>query len=366
MDFKWNLHLPNAYDALPGPLKINHSQLLNLSSNEVIHPKIEKLLEAFIHHCPLENLSRYPRWEDYHHEFSKFFKVSAQELTYSAGMDQAIAYLLAHLTKQKTVIIQSPTFPNYYSYAAVNNLNITHVNCTHKSDDIFVKEFTSALAVSQPGVAILTTPNGLTGHSLKPSDVAVIAEAAVKHNHILIIDEAYADYAVHQHLSLIHSYPNVIILRTFSKGFGLAGLRMGILLGNEKLVNFIKKTGIFTGVSSFTLACTSYLIQHYSNIVEIRTELLKTKALFIQKIRNSFPQWQVLDGDGNFVTLNLKSAKRAENLCKFLENHGILIKDLSAYQGLEGHVRITVAETKKLNNVFEKCVEFNAVLLCEY
>jgi len=207
-----------------------------------------------------------------------------------------------------------------------------------QSDDSFQFPLDRFLAAITPKtkLIIVASPNNPTGTTVTREHLLTIAAAAPQA--VLMVDEAYFHFHGETTLGDIGAIPNLIVARTFSKAYGLANLRIGMLAGDARLISFIRKVsspynvnGVALAVLPDAVADDAY-VNWYADQVRIGRERI-FEALMDLGVKT----WP---SAANFILMDI-GAKHHE-LCAAMRNRGVLLRDRSADPGCEGYVRITV------------------------
>lgn len=163
-----------------------------------------------------------------------------------------------------------------------------------------------------------------------------------------MIDEAYAEFGSQNILDLIKQYSNLLILRTFSKAFGLASARIGYLIGLEEIVSQIVKVIPPYNQNSFSEIIAIFILSHYSEIKRRIDEICSERERIFKKI-NGVSGWKAWPSEANFLLFEGPFSAK-EIFSKLLKN-GILVRDVSQYPLLESKLRVTVGAREE-NDIF--------------
>lgn len=251
----------------------------------------------------------------------------SNELTYTIGV--------TFISSGRSVVLPRPMFSFYERI--VDIFGGTMVSVTPRETLQFDTDgILDAIQRTAPSAVILTSPNNPTGLALPLSEIQVIAEAAPG---VVIVDEAYVEFADEPSMiTVLHNHPNVILLRTFSKAFGLAGLRLGYLIGDPILMSELMKVRPPFMIDRFSVVAVKQLLRR-ADLVRDRIARIcgETKRLMqaLQQIRGI----HVLAGQTNFVAFRVSSDSK--KIFRELAGSGILIRDMSGYSELDGFLRVT-------------------------
>jgi histidinol-phosphate aminotransferase len=183
----------------------------------------------------------------------------------------------------------------------------------------------------------LCSPNNPTANQFKKEEITALIE---KFPGIVVLDEAYGEYADYSMVQLVEKFENVIVLRTFSKAFGLAGLRLGYAVTNVTLAKVLaEKTTLPFPISVFTLGMGRKLLENRAMVKKTVEELKSERGKLIKKLEN-VSGIEAFDSKTDFVLFN--TDKPFEDVYQELQTQGILIKKFGKILHLENCLRTTV------------------------
>lgn len=208
-----------------------------------------------------------------------------------------------------------------------------------------------AAARAGDGHLLLCSPNNPTGSVVPPELVEELAATTPK---LVIVDEAYAQFGPHDLSGLVGRHDNVVVLRTFSKALGLAGVRLGYALCAPALVPEISKVKLPYNVGIFGLAVARYALEHTEVFEGISARLVAERERLREDLA-ALPFDAVLAGHANFV---LVRTPRARALFEALLARGVLVRDVGKYPRLANCLRITVGTEAQHARLLEGCRAF--------
>lgn len=261
----------------------------------------------------------------------------SNELTYTLGM--------CFVHPEKPVVIARPMFSLYESMINLHGGKV--VGVAPRSDFQFDADgILDAIRTHQPGLVIVTTPNNPTGLAMNTADIKRIVEAAPG---FVVIDEAYHEFNPGSGaVGLLQSHPNVIILRTLSKAFGLAGLRLGYLMARPALCTEIMKSRLPFMIDRLSENVALTLLENKPLIeAQIKTILANTATLTEQLQARS--DLDVIATQTNFVLF--KAKRDPAELLSELADNGVLVRNMGGYPELKGYLRVT-SGTEAENQAF--------------
>jgi len=281
----------------------------------------------------------------------KQFGIDEKEIIIGAGSDQVIEFLChAKLTSGAKILQSEVTFAMYQIYAAAcGALVIKAPGLAHDLDAMYelYKEY-------KPEVIFICAPNNPTGDCLDRVDIENFIEK-IDHNTLVVVDGAYQEYAAYKDLSkaidpaeLISKFPNSIYLGTFSKAYGLGGMRVGYGIASEHIIKSLYKLRPPFNVTTLSLIAA--------------VESLKDKEFVEESIKECFEQMnsyvefaqkfgiKVIDSYTNFITYILDGIEDSTFIADALLRKGIIVRDLKGY-GLNA-IRITIGKDSENQRFF--------------
>ena len=283
--------------------------------------------------------SRYPDFipAKLQQKLAEFANWTAQGVIAGNGSNELIqAVLMVTISAGKRVLICEPTFALYRQITTVLGGEI--IVAPMKQDLTFdVAAISDAVRMFSPDVTIICSPNNPTGQTIADEDLAGLLRAA---SGLVVIDEAYHEFAGHTVVPLLSEHENLIVLRTFSKAMALAGLRVGYLLAAPLLTNEIRKALLPYNLNSFSQTAGEVAIANYDQ--ELRplvTKIIDDRArLFdeLSRVNGLTP----LESKANFMIV--RSSMNPKSVCAELLRRDILVRDVSGYPMLKEYFRVTV------------------------
>ena len=237
----------------------------------------------------------------------------------------------------QTVLTTDPTFSVYTLEAAMlgAELVLTPLN---PDFSLPVEATLQALAAHAPGVFYVTQPHAPTGHSDRPEDVRRVVEVADRLGWVTVVDEAYSQYAGTDYRELARAGQHVLSLRTFSKAWGLAGVRAGYLLTNPELAGHLQKLVSAFTINFLTQAVIETALEHPEYMRERVAEAIAERGRIYAAVQGH-PTCTIFPSNTNFFLLKTPDADAAY---RHLLEHGIVSRRQDKLRGLEGCLRIAV------------------------
>lgn len=263
-----------------------------------------------------------------------FYGISADNVAFGNGSDELISYLIG-LFKGEYIITTPPTFGMYSFYARLNEVPVVEVPL---QEDFTIDGTEIAEKVKNARAIFIASPNNPTGNLQPEGEILKVLETGKP----VILDEAYAEFAGKSFWSLIDDYPNLIVLRTFSKAFGLAGIRAGHMLASEEIVDALYRIKSPFSVGVMTMTAAEVVLRH-ADLIEKRVKKIVEERERVRRKLGSL----AYPSDANFLLVKLDAYEE-------LLGRGIVVRKLSGR--LDGHIRATIGR-KWENDAFLGAVE---------
>ncbi len=337
------------------PLGSRDALRLDFNENTVAcSPKVREVLGRI----SAGSLTRYPEREPIEAAVAAHLGLAATQVALTNGVDEAIHVLFeAFLDAGDELLLPVPTYTMYEIYASATDARIVAVQA---ADDLqFPFERLLAAITPRTKIVAIANPNSPSGSAATRAQLLEIASRAP--HAVLLVDEAYFHFHGETVMDLIGVVPNLMVARTFSKAYGLAGLRLGLLAGPVELMRWVRRVLSPYSVNSLALAGlppaledTSYLDWYVGEVLAARAEF--EAALDAAGVR----RWS---SRANFVLVEI-GAQHAE-FARHMRAAGVLVRDRSSDPGCDGCVRITIGTREQMQEAAMALNETLAVLKIE-
>ncbi|MFP4424159.1 MAG: histidinol-phosphate transaminase [Candidatus Woesearchaeota archaeon] len=327
------------------PPKEGRREMIRLDFNENTCGPSPGVLKAIKSVCS-ESLAVYPEYDDFIQELADYLDVRTEQLVITNGADEGIKSIIdTYLNDNEKIVIPVPTFDMFAFYAQVAGASINEV--PYNDDLSFPKEMILN-NLSNARILVLVNPNNPTGTRISEKDIKEICEKAPET--LIILDEAYTQFSDKNSIPLIKKYENLVILRTFSKAFGIAGLRLGYIIANKSIAENILKAKSPYNVNTLAVVAgkaalkdTEY-INSYVNEVKSNREFLSAEL----KKRG----FTVYLSSANFILVNF--GEENDRICDGLKQKGILIRNRTKNLLLNNCSRITIGTKQQVLSVIKE------------
>lgn len=263
------------------------------------------------------------------------------------GSDELIQLLvLAFSGPGKPVVIPSPTFSMYEFVAKQVGSQIVSLPLRPPQFSLEVEELLAVLEETGPGALLfLCRPNNPTGNSIPVKEVDYILQRV---RGPVVVDEAYTEFSGSSLVHLLHHYENLILLRTLSKAYRLAGLRVGYLLAHPKVARRLEATRLPYNMSVFSLLSAWIIMQHREEILAPLGQLIAQRQRVTEGLA-ALPGITPLPSETNFILFAL--SEPAAPIWEELKKRGILLRYYPDIPELATYLRVSIG-TEEENTLF--------------
>lgn len=286
-----------------------------------------------------------PMSDDIREALADYIGAKPENFIVGNGGDEMITYLLGtFLDPGDQILIHSPTFDMYELGAETLGASAIKVKDLpgYRRDQ---KGLLEAVRRYQPKVTVICNPNNPTGDLLPRAFIEKVLKAA---DNIVFVDEAYMEFAQKESvIDLIDTYPNLIVLRTLSKAFALAGMRCGYLAADEALIEAIAKIKAPYNLNAFTQLFAPIVIRHREDIFKVRDDICVERERLYAAMKE-IPGVTVYPSCTNFLLVQVD--KKQEEIFEALRRKDILVKIYRNSQDIPNGFRISVT-TKDVDDV---------------
>jgi histidinol-phosphate aminotransferase len=309
-------------------------QGLRLDFNENTEGCSPRVLER-IRAITAEELARYPERGPLEAIAAAHLGLGPELVLLTNGVDEAIHLLCeTYLEPSDEMIVVTPTFSMYEIFAEATGAKVVRVQCGQNLQFPFEETLKSITAATR--VIAVASPNNPTGGVAAREELLAIAQRAP--NAALLVDEAYLEFHGKTVLSDVVRQSNLFVARTFSKAYGLAGLRIGILAGSREQMAMVRRVSSPYSVNSVALAVLPVALEDYAFVANYVEQVKDGRRRLEQELTRAGIQWWT--SEANFVLM--KIGERHRDFVAAMRQRGILVRDRSSDPGCDGCVRITL------------------------
>lgn len=281
-----------------------------------------EFVERVLSEVTPEYLATYPEPDAFTEKYAAFVGVGPDNVMATNGSDQAIRYLLeTFCAPGHEVVTVAPSFEMYW--VNCNILGLKHVPVPYADDlTVDVDDIVAAIG-PDTDVVVLLNPNNPVGNVYTPEEAERVVKAAQEHDALVIIDEAYHYFYDKTFLDLATSEPNVVVLRTFSKLFSIAALRLGVAISNPTVIDALRKIRLTFDVNSLALTFGERIVEEPGMVDRLVAIEREGRDYTLERL--AAEGYEVRDCRGNFIFVRPRR-NAAEVGERLRDEHDVLVK----------------------------------------
>ena len=274
------------------------------------------------------NLHRYPSplQNQLRKKIASFRHVDFENIFLGVGSDEPIDLLMRIFCEPNgdSILITPPTYGMYKVAANINNVRIKEVLLTEKFQlqvDEIIKQ-----TDEQTKILFLCSPNNPTANDLNRTD---ILKLIARFPGIVVVDEAYIDFSRQESMAaMVPQYPNLVVLQTFSKAFGMAGIRLGVAISNPEIIHYMLKVKAPYNINKLTANAALKAFDELE-LVKFNIEKIRAERDYVaEQLGHSDAVEKVYPSDANFLLFKIRNA---EDIYRKLAEKGVIVR----YRGNE-------------------------------
>lgn len=311
----------------------------DLSTNVFDNPKTSDLLAYLA--TQLESVRNYPDSNCWalREQLAAYYRLSPGQILVTNGSTEAF-YLLAHAFRNSQSTIRIPAFAEYDDACLL-----------HQHQIRYIKNLDELNGETENGLVWIGNPNNPDGRYLSPEHLTPRLEQHPQR--LFVVDEAYIDLceSAETMAPLVGRFPNLVVIKSFTKLFAIPGIRIGYLLANPELIVRLRNHHMPWAVNALALKAGEYILNQPTLKTDAVRERLQESKRLQQKLAG-IAGLRVSPSPTNYFLCQLANGKAAALKKVLIEQHGFLIRDASNFRGLDTSWFRIAAQTKTINNEF--------------
>lgn len=273
-------------------------------------------------------------------KMAEYYGCNSENIMVGNGSSEIINTVInAYCEKDDKVMSFVPSFSMYQTYCDLCGADYVGIE-TESDFSQNIEKLIKAAKEQNPKIVIICNPNNPTGYVTSREDIIMLLESV--ENSLIILDEAYVEYSENSVIDLINSYENLIVMRTLSKAFGLAGLRVGALVASADTVKYIWKVKVPYNINILSQYAAEQALSNIKRVNEYINNVKKRRNDLSEELKSL--NFQVYPSGANFIFIK----PPMDNLFEKLMEYGVLIRRLNYKDNI--YNRITIG-TKEENEI---------------
>lgn len=317
-----------------------------ISQNGVLLDANENSFGSTVKTPLFDELNRYPdpASQIIKRELSKFLNVDERNIFVGVGSDEVIDLMIrVFVNPDEEIIVFEPTYGMYKVWGEINAAKVT--SCLLNKD--FQIDFRALRrnVNKKTKMIFCASPNSPTGNLLREKDVEMLCKMF---KGIVVIDEAYVEFSSKPSLvRRIKDFENLVVLRTFSKAWGLAGLRVGYCVANAECIRFLNKIKPPYNLNILSSKLAIEALKNYEKLFDMREKIIRERIWLMFELKKL--RCEVFPSEANFLLIRVKNAYAIVK--KLAQRFGVVVRDFSTKPLLKDCFRVTVG-TPEQNRLF--------------
>jgi len=341
-------------DKMPYYDGVEKNYRIKVNANESTLNLPPRVKERVINRLASLEFNRYPN-EEYHSlvkQIAENFSVDAAQILLGGGSSEIIEKVFqAFGGAGHKIIFPQPSFSMYKIYAKAADAQGVPFDLDERFN-LNVDEFIKTIHETGASLAVVCNPNNPTGNVLTPAQVEKISASI---DCAFLLDEAYVEFYGQSAVNLVAKYPNLIVARTFSKAYGMAGARVGYMIAQPEVTRMINKTFMPYHMNKLTLAAADIVYQMRDEFVP-RLQMIISERQRMKEQLKKISGVEVFPSETNFLLIRLS---RAEDLKNYLESLDIGVRYFSPGAfGLKNCLRISMGTPDENDEVLTAIKNF--------
>ncbi len=298
-----------------------------------------RVIEA-IRKVTAEEVATYPEYSGIVRRVARHLGLDAARILLTNGIDDAIRTIyLTYLGPGETLILPSPTFALFDVTAQVVGARIERIPYREGTLAFPLAEVLARLSAEPvPRVLVVVNPNNPTGTALEREEVVRVLEAASRVGTLVLLDEAYHEFAGLDLLDLVHRHDNLLVLRTFSKAYGLAGLRIGMVAGPARAIADLRRVQSPYGVNQMAVRALDAALRDEAHVRRYVRAVQRGAIVLQQGLDRMGLPWR--PSRANFLLVRFGA--EASRVLQALRDEGVLVRDRSQDPLTRGCLRLGI------------------------
>lgn len=322
---------------------------IRLNRNERVENFDRKILPKIFNSVKDYELGKYPDQSNIYKLLSKYLKLREENFLITSGIDGSIKSIFEIFTdKDNKVAVLSPTYAMYEVYGKIFQTKI--IKICYKNFKLDKEQFYKTIKKAEIDILFIPNPNQPIEDNFSLKELKKISKLCSKKKILLVVDEAYHMFGSETAASLCRSLKNIIVLRTFSKSFGLPSIRFGYVIAHKEIIEIFNTYRLSYESNLLSDKVVEYFIKNKKEINNYIEKVKKGRDYLKRELKKI--KIEVIGGKSNFLLINFKDKNLLKKILKKFSLKKIYVK--SNYQGdLQTCILITCGYVKTMKKVLE-------------
>jgi len=285
-------------------------------------------------------------------KIAEIFNTKPERVMVGNGSDELLTIIMRSFVGEGSKVVYP--YPTYLLYKTLSEIQNAKECIIDFHEDFSLPE---EILVKGAAVTFMCNPNSPSGTMIPVEDISNVAG---KIDGVIVVDEAYVDFADDNCMRLVDKHPNLIVLRTLSKSYSLAGMRLGFAVAQEELINGMMKVKDSYNVDRLSMASAVAALDDQETFRQNVSRIIKTREYLIDSLKEL--GFFVYPSQANFVMIKCEDSYEAKEIYRELKERKILVRYIDQPR-LDDCLRITVGTDEEIDTLLKKLTEIQLVLL---
>jgi histidinol-phosphate aminotransferase len=296
---------------------------LRLDRNEKVDNWPINFIEKVLESKPQSFFSTYPNLSGLYDRIARHLDVEENQIIVSSGIDGVIKTLFEILVEPGEKIgVFAPTYAMYDVYAKLFQAELFHIS--YQPDYTPNWQLFDEFLSKKPVVLFLPNPNQPVESCFSLEELRSIAKKCFEAGCLLVVDEAYHYFGAESSMPLLKEFENVVVMRTFSKAFGIPSARLGYMVSTRENMELLGKTRFAHEANSVSAAMAEYLLDNFDIVKDYTAEINQSRIYVKQELEKL--GIEARGNKGNYLLITLKSSQEIKECVEFLKARKIYVK----------------------------------------
>lgn len=298
-----------------------------------------------------------PLQSDLKNEIAALENIAANQIFLGNGSDECINVLIQCfcVSGKDKVVILPPTFSMYEHAAHVMNIGITEVFLKEETFQLNVDEILTQSKDNAVKIIFICSPNNPTGNLMNEQAIETVLNSF---NGLVVIDEAYQDFAGNKSwVTRLNEFENLVVINTFSKAWGMADARLGMLFANKEIIQYLNTIKMPYNVTQHTINLALEALNKVDIKKQFVNELLSGKKWLENQMKEIKFIYKIYPSDANFILFKVEDAN---GLYKYLLSKKVIVRNRDKAPLLKGCLRVSVGTAAENSKFIEALKEYTA------
>ena len=324
-----------------------------LNQSERTQPIPQSYYTKFLRSLKQEDFAYYPNTKNFKEKICEFYNVKTENLFLSDGSDVGIKSIFETFTTCGNIVTSEPSFPMYQVYASLYDCSYKGINYDVDTLELSIDKMLEFVD-DNTDLIVLANPNSPIGDYKTIDEIKPLLDTGIP----VLIDEAYIEFLdtedIHwdSFIKYINDYPNLLVTRTFSKGFGAAGCRVGMTFAHKDTIEPLSKFRQMYEITGVSLKYCEFLLNNHHLVDIYCQEVVEEKKKVVSMLKN----YEVVDSQCNWIHFNNQDDNKKTK--EILEKHKVLVKycKVHPYGFRENWCRMTIQPGLSEQDFFKELI----------